>query len=88
MAYVLRVIGLADGRHSPMDGALVRFSDVNAGQGRGAVTGTYDRAKAVQFATAAEAIAYWQAVSGVRPVRPDGQPNRPLTAYTVVVEPA
>lgn len=37
-------------------------------------------AEARQFANAQEAINYWRQSYGLRP---DGEPNRPLTAYTV-----
>lgn len=39
------------------------------------------------FSTAADALAYWSQTDPYRPVRPDGKPNRPLTAYTMEVVP-
>lgn len=42
--------------------------------------------KARRFDTAGEALVYWRQQSVACPLRPDGKPNRPLTAYTVSVE--
>lgn len=67
--------------------AWLQAADVNAHDGRGAVTTTRDQAHALAFATHAEAFAFWQRQSTVRPLRGDGKPNRPLTAYTVTVRP-
>jgi hypothetical protein len=47
-------------------------------------TDDLDRAK--QFPDAAAAMAEWQRVRTVDPMRPDGRPNRPLTALTVSIE--
>jgi hypothetical protein len=49
---------------------------------------TFDRDKAHKFASGAEALEAWGAVSKTRPVRPDGRPNKPLTALSIQVEPA
>jgi hypothetical protein len=65
----------------------VRSSDVNAYNGRGDVQLTHDPSKAWRFADAVAAMAYWQRPSTVRPFRPDGKPNRPLTAFSVSVQP-
>jgi hypothetical protein len=51
--------------------------------GRGEVTFTDDIAKARRFPGFAEVMECWQTPSKVRPLRPDGMPNRPLTAYTI-----
>jgi hypothetical protein len=48
---------------------------------------TTDPLQAKMYADAKEATAEWRAVSHVRPVRPDGKPNRPLTAFTVEIRP-
>lgn len=62
--------------------------DVDARGGLGVATFTATPAEARQFATGAEALDFWKRVSTVRPKRPDGKPNRPLTAYTVELVPA
>lgn len=43
------------------------------------------RAEAMAFTGVDAAIECMQAVRQQDPVRPDGKPNRPLTAYTVMV---
>jgi hypothetical protein len=68
----------------------IAFKDgmlINGGFG-GRIWLTADRDKAHKFASAAEAMAAWGAVSKTRPVRPDGRPNKPLTALSIHVEPA
>jgi hypothetical protein len=49
----------------------------------GVATVTDDPAEAMQFADDAAAVAYVKQVSASCPLRPDGKPNRPLTAYHV-----
>lgn len=51
----------------------------------GIVISTPDPAKALRFATTEEAWACWRLQSRRTPHRPDGQPNRPLTAYTITI---
>ena len=41
--------------------------------------------RALRFATAGEAWACWQERSRRTPTRPDGKPNRPLTAFMVEI---
>jgi hypothetical protein len=52
----------------------------------GSIHLTSDRDCARRFATAAEALTAWTTQSTVRPLRPDGKPNKPLTALTVEIE--
>lgn len=47
---------------------------------------TTDPAQAMTFAGGAEALACYRQQSLTVPLRPDGRPNRPLTAYTVSIE--
>ena len=84
--YRLRIIGLADGRPSPIAGAWVRDCDVNARGGRGTVIGTRMAHQALIFDSVGTAWAFWQRQSTAVPLRPDGGANRPLTAYTIEVE--
>lgn len=42
--------------------------------------------QAKRFPDKAEAFEAWKGVNQVDPVRPDGAPNRPLSAYTVEIE--
>jgi hypothetical protein len=61
--------------------------DVDANDGRGSVVITADRRRALRFASPATALKAWRMQSRVRPLRPDNRPNRPLTAYTVEIQP-
>jgi hypothetical protein len=63
------------------DGALV--NGVNGG--RIWLTGNRDAAH--KFASVDEVFATWNTVSKTRPRRPDGLPNKPLTALSIEVEP-
>lgn len=63
--------------------AWVLDCDVDARNGYGRIRFTQDRARAKRFPSVIEALDYWKRPSTVRPLRDDGKPNRPLTAYTV-----
>lgn len=43
--------------------------------------------EAKRFDSKVDAIIFWQQKSKVSPLRPDGQANRPLTAFTMSVDP-
>ena len=53
----------------------------------GVVEVTQDIDKAHLFASMEEAMETWRRQSKAVPLRPDGKPNRPLTAFTVEVIP-
>jgi hypothetical protein len=86
----LRIIGLARlDEPSPFDGKYVKEYDPSyhpAGEvydgGRLEVTDAPEEAKV--FKDAAEAMACWRQAYGYRW---DGEPNRPLTAFTVEIAP-
>jgi hypothetical protein len=42
--------------------------------------------EAMTFPTHAEALIFWKTQSTATPLRPDGKPNRPLTAFSISVE--
>jgi hypothetical protein len=93
--YVLRVAAvtghtLYPGEHTGPDptGHWLHAFDPEYGGGRGIADFTNDPAKAARFPSKQAAMACWQYRSRSRPTRPDGRPNKPLTAYTCVVEPA
>jgi len=60
--------------------------DPDAADGRGVATFTDDKSKAMKFKDFVEAWELWRKQSALRPTRPDGKPNRPLTAFTVTFE--
>jgi hypothetical protein len=90
---VIRVWGPLDGTRTPFDGQyLVEYDPDRSGhdpEGRpmlAHVVTTPHVADARTFPTAVEAWACWRQQSSRWPTRPDGLPNRPLTAFTIEVE--
>lgn len=67
-------------------GEWVKRYDPEAYDGQGDVETTSDPAQALVFPSHREAWDCWRQVPRNRPVRPDGKPNRPLTAFTVTIE--
>lgn len=65
---------------------FLKDADIEAHDGRGSATWTVDRAEAKQFADFIAAFEFWRAQSTKRPLREDGEPNRPLTAFTCSFE--
>lgn len=84
--YLIRAIGFANDAPCPHAGKwLARFDhDAFDGQGVGSFTSRLRDAK--RFADAGEAMAFWNKQSSVRPLRADGEPNKPLTALTIEIE--
>lgn len=60
--------------------------DFEAHGGQGFAVFTNDKAMAKRFDNVVEALAFWQTQSKTVPLRPDGKPNRPLTASTITFE--
>lgn len=85
--YVIRIDGFASGAVCAVSGEYVKRFDFEAGDGRGFGTFVVDRSDALLFSSREEAFCYWLTVSGVRPRRLDGEPNRPLTAWSVTIMP-
>lgn len=83
---VIQLMEHANGSPCPHGGRYLVDFDFSArdGWGGNAVT-TEDPRKAKKFASAEDALLYWQTQSVTRPLRPDGRPNRPLTAITVKI---
>jgi hypothetical protein len=67
---------------SPL-GQYVKTYDPDAAEGQGFATGTANIREALHFTDTAAALAFWRQPSKVAPTRPDGRPNRPLTAFSV-----
>ena len=63
-------------------------ADVEANDGQGCITFTSHRDRAKRFNSHGEAMNFWRLQSKTRPTRPDGKANRPLTAFTMLVQPA
>jgi hypothetical protein len=86
----IRIVELADGSETPFDGQYVMEYDPNRdGQDPDGnpmlahLVTTPVANDAMRFDGLRELRQLWLAVDQRRPVRPDGQPNRPLTAFTV-----
>ena len=84
---VLKILGYADGRPCAWDGMFVKSMDFEAHDGRGSISPTDDVEKAKHFISARQAYEYFNMVPANRPVRPDGKPNKPLTAFNLEVLP-
>jgi hypothetical protein len=86
MKYVIRAIAFANGAPCPHAGQWLAHFDVDAlnGQGWGEFTDKILNAK--KFNTFEQAMEFWGRQSKVQPWRPDGMPNKPLTALTAVIE--
>ncbi len=87
MKYVMRVMGFANGQDCPIAGQYLEWFDFDQGWGRGYGEFTLDLARAKKFSSREEALTFWQTQSRAKPLRPNGKPNRPLTATTVLIEP-
>jgi hypothetical protein len=87
--FVIRIIGAAG--HAPAapdEGPWYVLSyDPDYMEGRGELVTTPDPHRAQQFATNSAAWEFWRRTSKVKPLRSDGKANRPLTAFTIMVEP-
>lgn len=84
MSTVIVYAGPAGGPAVP--GSFLRSYDLEAAGGRGTATWTSDKSRALAFSSFIEAFEAWRAIPESRPLRPDGEPNRPLTAFTVTFE--
>lgn len=69
-----------------VEGSYVKWYDPDAFGGRGDMKATTKIEEAKKFTHAGAAMEFYRQVSTVRPLRNDGRPNRPLTAFTVSIE--
>ena len=85
MAHVIKIVGAASGHPTGLEGQYVKSFDPEAFQGRGDVIATMNKNDAMHFDSFTQAHAFWNQQSKLRPLRPDGRPNKPLTAFTVEI---
>jgi hypothetical protein len=85
--YVIRAVEFANGAFCPHSGQWLSFFNHEAFNGQGWGSFTSDLQKAKRFRNREEALSFWKRQSEIRPLRPDGAPNRPLTALTIEIEP-
>jgi hypothetical protein len=79
-ATVMILRGLAGGGSTPYDGQYLADFDFEAHDGVGEITMTDKLEDAKVFADFVEAVAFYKRQPSCKPLRADGQPNRPLTA--------
>lgn len=85
MRYVIRAIVWADGGACAFSGQYLQAFDPQDSGGLDTVIFTPEHTKAKTFQTSTAALEFWRTQSHSVPVRPDGKPNRPLTAITVEI---
>jgi hypothetical protein len=87
---ILRYMGLAgkieDETSSTPIGSFLMSYDPEAHEGRGHTEFTDVLDKAIRFSSVHEAIEFIRQVPKNKPTRPDGKPNRPLTALNLAIE--
>lgn len=91
---VIRIHGLAAGGRTAFDGQyLVHYDpgknghEPHSGRPMTCLLRTSPRREDAKVMTQSEAFELWRSVDPRQPTRPhDGQPNRPLTAFTVSFE--
>jgi hypothetical protein len=90
MALVMLLEGMVNGGVTALDGQYLKEYDPGrdgvdpSGQPMLAhVVVTDDPSEAMQFKDFIEFRRFWLRIDPRNPMRPDGKPNRPLTAFTV-----
>lgn len=88
MALIIKIIfNEALGLPSGVDGTYIKsYVPDTDPEGRGDLVVTHDTLAAKRFPDFIDAVSFWKQQSKRNPLRPDGKPNRPLTAYTVTFE--
>jgi hypothetical protein len=91
MKYLIRIEYLGGHlrllRGKCIEGDYVMSFDPDANDGRGELLTTPSLDQALKFDDQAGALRFYRQASTVHPLRDDGKPNRPLTAFTVTIEP-
>lgn len=82
---IIKAVMFANGMPCPHEGQYLKEADFEAHDGRGFMTFTKDINRAMKFEGTGQAMAFWSTRSKTHPTRPDGQPNRPLTALSVEI---
>jgi hypothetical protein len=85
MKTLIVIVGAA-GREDVSDVRYLRSFDPEAQHGRGEIRTTTFRELALRFDGLTAAWECWQTQSKSVPLRNDGRPNKPLTAYTVTFD--
>ena len=83
MTVTIRILGIAGGGTYVDPVWLAAFRDTEDGRGHATLTDRPERA--LRFPRASDALDFWRQRSRYVPFRPDGKPNRPLTAYHIEI---
>lgn len=84
--FIMKIVGMANGNWCGIAGTYLKEMDFEAHQGRGFLLSTPNKKDAKVFKDNQELIKYWRTTSKTQPLRPDGYPNRPLTAFNITIE--
>lgn len=84
MPYAIKLLGEAGGKRFPAPAYVVEY-DPEAEAGLGFLRMTYYPEEAKTYDSQDAAIAEYRKVPKARPLREDGNPNRPLTAFDVEI---
>ncbi len=82
MKTVMIQCGDAYGFPLPFDGQYLKSFDFEAHDGQGDIDLTPDISEAMKFDDVVCAVKFRNRIPECKPLRPDGLPNRPLTAAT------
>ena len=83
---LLRCYDILDAILSDDSGRYLSHANFDACDGMGDFIFTDDKDKAMRFPSLEAAMEFWKTQSTIRPLRDDGQPNRPLTAFSAAFE--
>jgi hypothetical protein len=87
MPVVVRVLGMANGLSiGPQDGWFIKHVDIQAIPDIHWLQLTPNLNLAKEWPSAGEVFELYREVLKKDPVRIDGKPNRPLTAFNIVIE--
>jgi hypothetical protein len=86
VSVVIKIIGLANGQKTDVEGWYLADYTPDGYDGLGDAVMTPRKRQAKRYPTMIDATEHWRSVSKTHPVRRDGKPNRPLTAFTIEIE--
>jgi hypothetical protein len=88
MPFVMTLIPLQDTADIDFTNGkrYLKSFDPDAFFGRGHIVETRDIRQAKRFVDLGSLFTEWKRQSNIKPLRPDGKPNRPLTAYSMTPE--
>lgn len=84
--FVMRLMDVMEYDFQKKKGRYLCKFNPEANDGRGYIETTRLLEKAMKFDTIDDLFETWKTQSRTVPFRPDGKPNRPLTAYTMSPE--